>query len=354
MTNPYGSLPDRQFWRRSIGQVEPHRVDPVTAPRFRLGAADKVITAGSCFAQHIAARLIEIGRGFHVAEAGEHLPEQERRRHGYGVFSARSGNIYTVAQMRQLLDEALCRRTPLDRELLRPDGRLVDPWRQQIEPDGFATQDALRADRARHLAAVRAMFEEADVFIFTLGLTEGWRARADGSVYSAAPGVIAGTFDPDRDEFVNFGIDAVREDLFALLATLREINAGLRVILTVSPVPLIATFEPRSVLVSTSYSKAVLRVAADEALRRHDWVDYFPSYEIITGSFSGGLYYEDDGRSVNRLGVAHAMRCFTANFIDQATDEAAAVAVDDPANGRSSLAGGIVCDEEALDTLRQR
>ncbi|WEJ99503.1 MAG: GSCFA domain-containing protein [Candidatus Sphingomonas phytovorans] len=353
MTSPYNDLPNHQFWRRSIARVEAHRVDPMIAPRFRVGSADRVVTAGSCFAQHIARRLVDIGHGFHITERGEHLPEPKRREHGYGVFSARFGNIYTAAQLRQLLDECLGRHAPGETHLVRPDGRLVDPWRQQVEPDGFATFDDMCADRARHLAAVERMVREADVFVFTLGLTEGWRARADGSVYSTAPGVVAGAFDPERDEFVNFGVDEVRGDLIATLTTLKEVNPGIRVILTVSPVPLIATYERRSVLVSTSYSKAVLRVAAEEALRRFEWVDYFPSYEIITGSFAGGLYYESDHREVNRLGVAHAMRCFVANFVETAGNE---TVPDTGATPRLATHMApethIVCDEETLDGLR--
>ena len=348
MTNPYADLPDHQFWRRSISNVESHRVDPMVAPRFRLTASDRIVTAGSCFAQHIARRLVEIGHGFHVTESGKHLAEAERRRHGYSVFSARFGNIYTTTQLRQLFDECLSRRTPAETHLVRPDGRLVDPWRQQVEPDGFATLDELCADRTRHLLAVKRMFEEADVFIFTLGLTEAWRSRADGSVYSAAPGVVAGTFDPERHEFVNYGVDAVQTELFTMLTELRKLNPTVRVILTVSPVPLIATYEPRSVLVSSTYSKAVLRVVADMARQEYEFVEYFPSYEIITGSSSGGLYYECDHREVNRLGVAHAMRCFVTSFIDDLMPESS----DSLPSQYLQPASNIVCDEEVLSGVR--
>lgn len=350
MSNPYRDLPDHQFWRRSISAVEAHLVDPVVAPRFRLDPGERIVTAGSCFAQHISRRLVEIGHAFHVTEPGDHLAEDQRRGRGYGVFSARFGNVYTTAQLRQLFDKCLGRRTPPETYWVRPDGRLVDPWRQQIDPEGFATIDELREDRVRHLAAVARMMREADVFIFTLGLTEAWRSRVDGSVYSAAPGVVAGGFDPGCHEFVNFDVDEVKADLFAALETLRGVNPQVRVILTVSPVPLVATYEPRSVLVSTTYSKAVLRVAAEAAVRRYFWADYFPSYEIITGSYAGGLYYEDDHREVNRRGVAHAMRCFVANFVEGAAKKSAP--------GRSApeafvpTASAIVCDEAVLEQVR--
>ena len=115
-----------------------------------------------------------------------------------------------------------------------------------------------------------------------------------------------------------------------------------------SPVPLIATYEPRNVLVSTTYSKSVLRVAAEMAWRKHEWVDYFPSYEIITGNYNNSSYYESDYRSVNSLGVDHAMRCFLAHYtVGGERPAPAPFAAIAPGAGSD-----IVCDEEALDQIR--
>lgn len=349
MSNPYAGLPDHRFWRRSVSRVEAHRLNPVVAPRFRIAREDRVATAGSCFAQHISRRLQGIDFNYFIPEAGETLSPEERTRRNFGVFSARFGNLYTTAQLLQLFHEAFGERQPLEKAWRRPDGRYVDAFRPQIEPDGHADAAGVAGERAVHLAAVRRMFREADVFIFTLGLTEAWRSRLDGSVFPIAPGVAAGAFDPHRYEAVNFTVAEVEADLAAFLDALKRINPGVRVLLTVSPVPLIATFEDRHVLTATTYSKAVLRVVADQVLRRYDWVDYFPSYEIITGSYAGGLYYEEDHREVNAIGVGHAMRCFLGNYVARDGMEAEAPA---QPSQHPAPAGGIVCDEEMIDTIR--
>ena len=360
MTNPYSGLGDHQFWRRGVSRVEPHLLDPVVAPRFAIAADAKVATAGSCFAQHISRRLREIGFTYFVTEPGEHLAAPQRAPRNYGIFSARFGNIYTTTQLYQFFLEAFGERTPVEQAWQRPDGRWIDPYRQQVEPDGYASPQAVAQDRATHLAAVRAMFREADVFVFTMGLTEAWRSKADGAVFPLAPGVVAGSFDPARHEAVNFGVTEVAGDLVRFLDRLKAINPGVRVLLTVSPVPLIATFEDRHVLTSTTYSKAVLRVVADMVTKAFDWTDYFPSFEIITGSYAGGLYYEEDHRDVNRIGVAHAMRCFTGNYVarETATGAAEPSAADDAATAapvvKLPVSGGIICDEEAIDLVRRR
>jgi hypothetical protein len=112
---------------------------------------------------------------------------------------------------------------------------------------------------------------------------------------------------------------------------------------------LIATYEDRNVLVATTYSKSVLRVVAEMTLAAYQWVEYFPSFEIITGSYAGGLYYEDDAREVNRLGVAHAMRCFMNNFVEGTRKVATATtyAATLPPSRQS-----VICDEEAIDAIR--
>lgn len=345
MTNPYSNQPDHRFWRRSVAGIEAHLFDPVVEPRFAISRDMRIATAGSCFAQHIARALAEAGCNYLVSEAGEHLPEAERVRRGYGVFSARYGNIYTPLHLHQLFDEAHGARQPDDRAWLRGDGRWVDPLRQQVDPDGFEDSAAVIADRALHLAAVRRMFAECDLFVFTLGLTECWLSRTDGSAYSSAPGVIAHAFDPEQHAFANLDVARCHDELAQFLGKLRAVNPQVRVLLTVSPVPLMATAEERSVAVATAYSKAVLRVVADMAWRAHDWVDYFPSYEIITGSQAHGRYFEDDAREVNRRGVAHAMRCFLARYLEGAPAFPAA----NPALPAESFVPQVVCDEEALD-----
>ena len=284
------------------------------------------------------------GFNYYVAETGSHLPPGEAARRGYGLFSARYGNIYTARQLVQLVDRAYGDFVPHDRAWHRADGRLVDPFRPRVEPDGFATMDDLERSRTEHLASVRDMLEQLDVFVFTLGLTEAWRSTIDGAVYPLAPGVAGGDFDPARHEFVNFAAADVTADLRSFMRQLSSVNSRARVILTVSPVPLAATHEDRHVLVATTYSKSVLRVAAEECCASHPQCEYFPAYEIVTGSYARGRYFDTDLRSVTPEGVAHVMRVF---FSNHAPDAAATARVTE-LTGEQEAMRAVVCDEEAV------
>lgn len=347
-TNPYRHLPDHQFWRRAVAGVERFRFDPVVSTRFTIAPTERVATAGSCFAQHISNRLERIGFNYFVPEDGADLPPAERSALNYGVFSCRYGNIYTTRQLLQLFEACFAGRQVAEYAWLRDDGRYVDALRPQVHPAGFTSVEDVRADREAHLQCVQRMFRECDVFVFTLGLTECWRSRADGTVYPLAPGVAGGAYDPARHEFLNLDIHDVLADMDRFLAALFEVNPGVKVVLTVSPVPLIATYEPRNVQVATTYSKSVLRVAAEAMYRRHDQVDYFPSYEIITGNYTDSVYYDSDYRGVNALGVNHAMACFLRHFAGEGRAASAPfIAAMDPSGD-----GDLVCDEEAIDQIR--
>jgi hypothetical protein len=355
--NPYQALPDHCFWRRTIAGVDLADVDPVVRGKFQIGREDRIATAGSCFAQHIARHLEQNGLNYFVTEAAHPLVAHLAGEYNYGVFTARYGNIYTSRQLIQTLKRAYGLFEPADRAWPGEAGRAIDPYRPRIQPNGFASLDELVEDRRQHFAAIRRAIEQLDVLVFTLGLTETWCHRADGAAYPLCPGVAGGRFDPNNHVFVNLSVSEVISDLEETVAFVLERNPTARFILTVSPVPLVATMEDRSVLVSTTYSKSVLRVAAEEIAARHEQVAYFPAYEIVTGTFTGGRYFADGLRDVTEAGVSHVMRLFMRHYV--AATEAAPAAAVHPVQDQDTAAdeqlrkleeiAAVLCDEVSLD-----
>lgn len=351
-THPYRGLPADQFWSTAVPAVPPEDFDPVRHVKFTFSPQDAVAAAGSCFAQHISRHLQQWGFNYLQTEAPGSPTEP--------VFSARFGNIYTTRQLHQLLLGAYGLHRPATRVWKRADGRFIDPLRPQLFPAGFASAEDVMAERRRHLLAVRRVFQECRVFVFTLGLTEAWLAP-DGTALPVAPGVV-GADTPDEATFHNFSVDEMRRDMDQFLADLFAVNPDVRVILTVSPVPLVATYEKRHVLVSNTYSKAALRVVAEDVARAHQAVAYFPSYEIITAPQMRGAYFEPDLRGILPAGVAHVMRVFGAHLMRKdagpppapAARIAAVQAVPSQA-ARASYAAmaEVLCDEELLDARQK-
>jgi hypothetical protein len=352
MRNPYTGKPDYQFWRRSVSGRGPEQVDPVTSVTFGITRTDRVATAGSCFAQHIAQHLRVSGFSYFVPESRPAFPFSEDE--NYGTFSARYGNVYTVRQLWQLFQRAYSLFIPWDTVWRRADGRFVDPFRPRIQSSGFANAAELLAERESHLAAVRQVFEECDVFIFTLGLTEGWIAQSDGAVFPLAPGTVTSEGEPDAYAFHNFTVGEMEADLDRFIKGLRCVNSNCRLLLTVSPVPLVATYEDTHVLSATSYSKSALRVVAETAARAFPLVGYFPSYEMITGPQTRSMFFQDDLREVRPEGVAYVMSVFARHYLGDATGTGASLSLRPERLMQKQETviretQAVICDEEQIE-----
>ncbi len=355
MTNPYELLPSHAFWRLAVAEVGPHGLSRLWTPQFEIAPADKIVTAGSCFAQHIGRALAERGYRWLDAEpAPPWIRGDDARAFNYGIFSFRTGNIYTPKMLLQWLRLAFS--DAETGEIWEADGRWYDPLRPVIEPEGFASREELIDARRATLASIRGAVREAQVFIFTLGLTESWRNAATGMEYALCPGTIAGDdFDAEKHKFHNASVSEIGDDLDAALTLMRSENEKLNVLLTVSPVPLIASASGEHVLIATSHSKAVLRAVAGEAAKRNAWVDYFPSYEIITQPVFRGMFYGPNMRSVEPAGIATVMEHF---FTEQARAFGEQQVATEPEIGkpkkskrRTKANSDVKCEEELLDAF---
>ena len=340
--HPYQDQPPRAFWKPTVSAHHLLAIPEWYTKKWSIGK-DRIATAGSCFAQHIGRHLRDSGFNFMDVEPAPPALRQERwLDYGYGMYSARYGNVYTSRQLVQLLKRALGEFVPEERAWAK-DGGFVDPFRPTIEPLPMGSEDEVVALREAHLQAVARLFEQTDLFVFTLGLTESWLSKADGAAFPVCPGTHGGEFDTARYRFFNQPFPAVCADLEKFMARARSINPKMRFLLTVSPVPLVATATAQQVVVASSYSKSVLRAAAGHLEAKYPYVDYFPSYEIIASHAMRGAFYEPDMRSVVKPGVDHVM----SHFFRQHAP---------PLQGRKVKAGApeaqdeeaLVCDEELL------
>jgi hypothetical protein len=344
MSHPYRDLPARAYWRRAVGARHFADITELWTP-MPLQRSDRVATAGSCFAQHLGRSLRERGANYMDCEPPPPVfpSRTEERRFGFGLFSCRYGNIYTTRQLLQLFEEAFGRREPREK-IWQLRERYFDALRPGVDPVGHATPDDVLADRKSHLAAVRTMFETLDVFVFTLGLTEGWESLEDGTMFPVAPGTIAGSHDPRRHALRNLRHGEVMADLEAFWTRLKAINPGARMLLTVSPVPLAATATDQHVLAATTYSKSVLRAAAGDLAADHEGIHYFPSYELISGHPSRGMFFDPDLREVNKFGVDVVMNHFFTGRLAREFGNPG----DEPEEEFE-----VICDEGLVDDGRQ-
>jgi hypothetical protein len=252
--------------------------------------ATPIVAFGSCFAENISRFLHKAG--FNVLTKRDNVAY---------ISSMGDGMVNTFA-IRQQFEWAWLGKTPQ-----------ADLWHGYDAAEfGYDEEVRLRT---------KALFDEAELFVITLGLSEVWYDEPTGEVFWRA--VPKDKYDPSRHKF---RVTSHAENL----ANLQEIHALIRrfrpdatVLLTVSPIPLTATFRPVTCLSANAVSKAILRAAADEFLRgavpNDPKLFYFPSYDIVMYGFNH--QWQDDRRHVYSHVLDFNMKVFERYYCQNGLDD---------------------------------
>jgi hypothetical protein len=171
-----------------------------------------------------------------------------------------------------------------------------------------AALSAWTAELRRHAAE---LFTAADVIVITLGLVESWLNSETGVAdrYLPHPDV----FESVAPTFHRLTVGEILDDLSAIRDAIRR-KTRAEIILTVSPVPLHATFTALDVRVANTESKARIRAAVSEFVARHEDVHYFHAYEIVTTAERQSDFMREDGRHLSRRGVEYILAEFIRTF----------------------------------------
>ncbi len=155
--------------------------------------------------------------------------------------------------------------------------------------------------------------KRSDVYVLTIGVAPCWFLRSSGEFVSQP--------DPRNINAYFQRTITVKESTEALLQIFRMIygiSPAIKIVLTLSPVPLGSTLEFESAIVADCLSKSVLRASIHEALQACDKGRpiYFPSFEIVRwlGAHAGNAF-GDDGlpRHVSQQYVKEIIASFLSN-----------------------------------------
>lgn len=290
---------DSSFFRGATVNFNPYRRDvaqPGFLAKFVLKgwlppekpiARDTQITAfGSCFAQNISK---------HLSEAGFKLTKDS------------APSIYVSYMGEGLVNvHALCQQFEWALEGKKIPEGLWHGW----TAEEYGVNEEVRI-------ATREAFLGTDFFIVTLGLSEVWYDEPTGEVFWRA--VPVDRYDPTRHRFRVCSHAETKERIEKIYTLIRRHVPNAKVLFTLSPIPLAATFRDVSCLSANAVSKAILRAALDEFLREHSEdlnarLLYFPSYEIVNELFYAK--YMEDGRHPSSDIIGLIMKVFQAAFCD--------------------------------------
>lgn len=295
-------------WNYDPARFERSPVDVVHTAKFKLAATDKFFCIGSCFARNIEEHLIYSRVEVLSKRVYSPLEEWSNRPNAFM-------NKYTLASM---LNELRWVTEPAD---VSPDlffeveGGWLDP---QLSPAANPTSFERVVERRRYLGReVFSRIRQADVVVVTLGLVEAWFDNVTGLWLNGSPPLRTLKAHPGRFSFTATSVAQNRDWLEQVRRALKALNPAVRMVVTVSPVPMDTTFSTRDSAVAHTLSKARLRVVADEFVDRHDDADYFPSFEMVSLA-PRAISFADDNLHPLDATVGAVVRAFVRSFIDDA------------------------------------
>lgn len=254
---------------------------------FTLEPGEAVMTIGSCFARNIEARLAELG--FRVPARDIRLPAEERSSDTENDLLNKYTPQSVINELRWAFDPA--HPFPED-SLLEARGQWHDP---HLAPNVLPSSLERVRERRAMVTGLYRQLPTCRVVILTLGLVEVWLDTLTGLYLNGAPPTPCLKQDPDR-----FRLEvSSHADILAALDTIHGLirahgHPEVKLLVTVSPVPMRASFSGHDALVANTYSKSTLRSAVGEFVRGRDDIDYFPSYEIATLTLRTTAFQEDN------------------------------------------------------------
>ncbi len=178
----------------------------------------------------------------------------------------------------------------------------------------------------KHLKCSCQALSSCDVLIITVGLNEVFKWLPTGHYLHTTP----------RPQWVNPAlwepeVLSVEQNIAFLsegIAILRKHNPNVKIICSLSPVPLLKTFRrDEHVVAATAHSKAVLRVALEQLSKTITEFYYMPSFETVMYPGNGVEVWEEDGRHVTRPIVAKIMSLFERQFCHLVDSDMSGVAL---------------------------
>lgn len=283
---------------------------PRIVPGFKINRKDCIFAIGSCFARGIEVALKR--QGFRMESAATEFDAFELQVEGATPLGFT--NKYTTCSILNELTWAL------DPGAAYPENAFIElesgDWVDTHTNPTLKFVDLERThERRAIITEVTRRITGCRVVIITLGLIETWLDTATGLHMNMAPLAEMAEREPDRFVFEVLDFDRNRRNLEKIHALLSAHgDPGLQIVVTVSPVPLMATFSDRDVVAANTYSKSLLRTAAEEWAAAHENVHYFPSYEIALNSSPEKVWWAD-GRHVQGDLAKYIIGLFTEAYV---------------------------------------
>lgn len=241
---------------------------------------------GSCFAEHIGARLAACK---------------------FPTLLNPFGIVYNPVSISQSLERLLEDKPFSEKDLFEHQGI----WHSYAHHSRFSDPNrslALEKMNASFIEA-RPFLLNADRLILTFGTAHVYIEKTTNKVVANCHKVPQQAFLRRR-----LSVDEVVTSLKEVLPALKKANPALEIIATVSPVRHL-----RDGLIENQRSKGTLMLGLDALCQSFPFVHYFPAYELVMDDLRDYRFYDRDLAHPNDLAVDYVWKYFENTFFKEDT-----------------------------------
>lgn len=254
----------------------------VAAPDFLIDYNSRLMMLGSCFAENMGSKFSYYKFDVDVNPCGI-------------IY-----NPLSVANVLRLIVEG--------KQFEKSDLRQVSgKWVSLYHHGAFSSTDpdeCLRRINDR-LTKATGELRTLDLLVITWGTAWVYRYTRENIVVSNCHKIPSQEFERSR-----LSVEDIVKEYLVLIGRLREINPGLRILFTVSPIR-----HWKDGAHGNQLSKATLLLAIDRLREELQHVYYFPAYEIVLDELRDYRFYADDMLHMSGFTVDYIWERFLYSFI---------------------------------------
>ncbi len=255
---------------------------------FSIKKKDRIITAGSCFAEVFGKYLYD---------------------HKLNCLSNPYGVIFNPVSLFRLLNQSIGKQPVMKNLMTQNQGQWFHyDFHSQYNN---SSSDVLEKNLGKLHAETGEWLRKADYLIITLGTAYVYRLVQNEYVVANCHKQPGEKF---RRELLSQKEISVRFRQF--YENLKTFNPKIKLIFTVSPVR-----HTKDTLQGNNLSKSILRLAAHYFTQDYKDCFYFPAYEILMDDLRDYRYYESDMIHVNETGQNYVIENFRKSAMSSETNE---------------------------------
>ena len=261
---------------------------PVKKYPFEINHQSKILFLGSCFSDNISQKLID---------------------GGFSVTANPFGVLYNPISIKNAFDILIKNKSFEEKDLIQNHG-LYHSFSHHGSFSKTTKEETLHLINTS-INKHQDLLNKSSVIFITLGTAYVYRYLETKEIVSNCHKIPAKEF-----EHFALSVNEIVQEYKPLLKQLKANNSNIKIVFTVSPVRHWKDGAHKNQL-----SKASLHLAIAELQNQFDFVDYYPSYELIMDDLRDYRFYTKDLIHINTQAIDYIYEHFQKNFYSEETQK---------------------------------